>query len=73
MKWTLPGVVTSTGAPALAPALVPVPTRPGRPTLATVPTRPGRPTRVALGALGLVLLFGLGYQISARRRSTTAA
>jgi hypothetical protein len=61
MKWTLPGVVTSTGAPALAPALVPV------------PARPGRPTRVALGALGLVLLFGLGYQISARRRRTATA
>jgi hypothetical protein len=57
MKWTLPGVVTSTGAPALVP----------------VPARPGRPTRVALGALGLVLLFGLGYQISARRRRTATA
>ena len=56
MKWTLPGAVTPTGAPALA----------------SVPVRSGRPARVAIGALGLVLLFGLGYQISARRRRTTA-
>ena len=57
MKWTLPGAVAPTGAPALT----------------SVPNRPGRPTRVAIGALGLVFLFGLGYRISARRRRTTAA
>jgi hypothetical protein len=28
---------------------------------------PGRPARLALGALGLVLLFGLGYRISLHR------
>jgi hypothetical protein len=56
MKWTLPGAVAPTGAPALT----------------SVPNRPGRPTRVAIGALGLVFLFGLGYRISARRRRTTA-
>jgi hypothetical protein len=27
----------------------------------------GRPGRIALGALGLVLLFGLGYRISLHR------
>ena len=29
--------------------------------------------RIALGALGLVLLFGLGYQISLRRRRPPVA
>jgi hypothetical protein len=29
--------------------------------------RPGRPARLAFGALGLVLLFGVGYGISALR------
>ncbi len=28
---------------------------------------PGRPARLAAAALGLVLLFGLGYRISALR------
>jgi len=32
-----------------------------------VPVRPGPSARVALGALGLAALFGLGYQISLRR------
>lgn len=57
MKWTLAGAVTSTGALALAP----------------VPIRPGKSAQVALGALGLVILFGLGYRISARRKRVTTA
>ena len=40
---------------------------------APVPTRPGPLARIALGTLGLVLLFGLGYQISLRRRHSPAA
>jgi hypothetical protein len=32
---------------------------------APVPSR--RPTRLALGVVGLVLLFGLGYRFSLRR------
>lgn len=35
--------------------------------LASVPILPGKSAQFALGALGLVLLFGLGYQISTRR------
>ena len=34
---------------------------------------PAKPARVALGAVGLVLLFGLGYQISLRRLRGPAA
>ena len=40
---------------------------------APVPTLPGKSAQFALGALGLVLLFGLGYRISTRRRRTAAA
>ncbi len=29
---------------------------------------PGKPARIALGTLGLALLFGLGYRISLRRQ-----
>lgn len=32
----------------------------------------GRPARFALGAVGLVLLFGLGYRISLRRLRAAA-
>jgi len=35
-------------------------------------TPPGRPAWLALGVLGLVLLFGLGYRFS-RRRPRAAA
>jgi hypothetical protein len=34
---------------------------------------PGRPARFALGVVGLVLLFGLGYRISLRRVGAPAA
>ncbi len=37
-------------------------------SLTPMPARPGPLARMALGGLGLVLLFGLGYQISLRRR-----
>jgi hypothetical protein len=40
---------------------------------APVPTLPGKSAQFALGALGLVLLFGLGYRISTRRRRAAAA
>jgi len=35
--------------------------------LAAVPVRSGPQARVALGALGLAVLFSIGYQISLRR------
>jgi hypothetical protein len=41
--------------------------------LAAAPARSGPSTRVALGALGLAVLFGLGYQISLRRLRRAAA
>jgi hypothetical protein len=41
--------------------------------LAAVPARSGPSARVALGALGLAVLFGLGYQISLRRLRRPAA
>jgi hypothetical protein len=41
--------------------------------LAPVPILPGRSAQMALGALGLALLFGVGYRISVRRRRTAAA
>jgi len=34
---------------------------------------PVRPTRFALGVVGLVLLFGLGYRIGLRRLAAPAA
>jgi hypothetical protein len=34
---------------------------------------PGKPGRLALGAIGLVLLFGVGYQISNVRHRRTPA
>ena len=43
---------------------------------AAVPGRPGsagRPGRLALGVVGLVLLFGLGYRISLHRLRAPAA
>lgn len=38
-----------------------------------VPIVPGKSAQFALGALGLVLLFGLGYRITTRRRRPAAA
>jgi hypothetical protein len=35
--------------------------------LAAVPVRSGPSARVALGAVGLAVLFSIGYQISLRR------
>jgi hypothetical protein len=40
--------------------------------LAAVPVRSGPSARIALGALGLAVLFSIGYQISLRRRRRSA-
>jgi hypothetical protein len=41
--------------------------------LAPVPILPGRSAQIVLGALVLLALAGLGYQVSTRRRRTAAA
>jgi len=41
--------------------------------LAPVPILPSRSAQIALGAVLLLMLFGLGYQVSTRRRRTASA